>query len=119
MIHPAANAALVIAEFSDHFGDFDVGELAARLKAGMKDVSKNDLRSCEAMLYCQAHALQAIFVDSLLQVNKRFVSARGEGERTLCPLEAAVVGLGRGIDVLGVADRQGAKVRLRSTPSAG
>lgn len=32
---------------------------------------------------------------------------------------AAVVGLGRGIDVLGAADRQGAKVRLRSTASAG
>jgi hypothetical protein len=70
VIHPAANAALVIAEFGDHFGDFNVGELAARLKDGMDDVSNNDLRSCEAMLYCQAHALQAIFVDSLLQVKK-------------------------------------------------
>jgi hypothetical protein len=79
----------------------------------------NEVSNSEEMLYCQAQALQAIFVDSLLQVNKRFVSARGEGERTLCPLEAAVVGLGRGIDVLGAADRQGAKVRLRSTPSAG
>jgi hypothetical protein len=34
--------------------------LAARLKDGMNDVGK----SCEAMLYCQAHALQAIFVAS-------------------------------------------------------
>ncbi len=32
---------------------------------------------------------------------------------------AAVVGLGRGIDGLAAADRQNAKVRLRSTPSAG
>jgi hypothetical protein len=71
VIHPAANAAMVIAEFGDHFGDFNVGELAARLKDGMNDVSNNDLRQCEAMLYCQAHALQAIFVDSLLQVPKQ------------------------------------------------
>lgn len=65
VIHPAANAALVIAEFSDHFGDFSVGELAARLKDGMNDVSKNDLRGCEEMLYCQAHAPEAIFVDAV------------------------------------------------------
>ena len=70
VIHPSANAALVIAEFSDHFGDFNVGELAALLKDGMNDVGNNDLRSCEEMLYSQAHALQAIFVDSLLQVKK-------------------------------------------------
>ena len=63
-IHPAANAAMVIKEFCDHFGDLDVGALAVHLKDGMNDVSKNDLRRCEAMLYCQAHALQAIFVDS-------------------------------------------------------
>ena len=71
VIHPAASAAMVIAEFSDHFGDFDVGELAARLKDGMNDISNNDLRSCEAMLYGQAQALQAIFVDALLQVKKQ------------------------------------------------
>jgi hypothetical protein len=50
VIHPAANAALVIKEFSDHFGDFNVGVLAAHLKDGMNDLSNNDLRSCEAML---------------------------------------------------------------------
>jgi hypothetical protein len=71
VIHPSANAALVIAEFGDHFGDFNVGELAARLKDGMNDISNNDLRSCEAMLYGQAQALQAIFVDALLQVKKQ------------------------------------------------
>ena len=64
VIHPGANAAMVIDEFGEHFGDFDVGELAVRLKDGMNDVSRNDLRSCEEMLYCQAQALQAIFVDS-------------------------------------------------------
>jgi hypothetical protein len=61
---------LVIAEFGDHFGEFNVGELAARLKDGMNDVSNNNLSSCEAMLYCQAHVLHAIFLDALLQVKK-------------------------------------------------
>ena len=31
-IHPAANAAMVIKEFCDHFGDLDVGELAGLLE---------------------------------------------------------------------------------------
>jgi hypothetical protein len=31
----------------------------------------NDVSNCEAMLYSQAHALQAIFVDSLLQATKQ------------------------------------------------
>jgi hypothetical protein len=45
--------------------------LAAHLKDGIKNVNNNDLRECEAMLYSQAHALQAIFVDSLLQATKQ------------------------------------------------
>jgi hypothetical protein len=70
-IHPGVNAALVIKEFAEVFGGLDaveVGELAAHLKDGMND---NDLRECEAMLYSQAHALQAVFVDALLQVKKQ------------------------------------------------
>lgn len=63
-IHPSVNAAMVIKEFGERFGDLDVGALAVHLKDCMNDVSKNDLHGCEAMLYCQAHALQAIFVSS-------------------------------------------------------
>ena len=37
----------------------------------MNDIRKNDLGGCEAMLYSQAHVLQAIFVDALLQVKKQ------------------------------------------------
>jgi hypothetical protein len=65
--HPGVNAAMVIKEFAEVFGGLDageVGQLAVHLKDGMNDVSKNDLSSCEAMLYCQAHVLQAIFVAS-------------------------------------------------------
>ncbi|MDQ3773588.1 MAG: hypothetical protein M3461_04025 [Pseudomonadota bacterium] len=62
--HPSVNAAMVIEEFGERFGDLNVGELAVHPKDGMNDVSKNDLHGCEAMLYSQAHALQAIFVSS-------------------------------------------------------
>jgi hypothetical protein len=58
-IDPSVKAALVIAEFGGHS---DVAALAVQLQIGMNNVSKNDLRKCEAMLYSQAHALQAIFV---------------------------------------------------------
>ena len=60
-MQPSVNAGLVIAEFG-LFRDLDVSALADHLKDGMNDVSKNDLRGCEEMLYCQAHALEAIFV---------------------------------------------------------
>jgi hypothetical protein len=63
-IPPSANAAMVLEEFGERFGDLDVGALAAHLKDGLNDIRKNDLGGCEAMLYCQAHALQAIFVSS-------------------------------------------------------
>ncbi len=58
---PSANAGMVIAEFTI-FRDLDVTALVDHLKDGMSDVSKNDLSGCEAMLYYQAHALEAIFV---------------------------------------------------------
>jgi hypothetical protein len=67
-IRPEVSAAAVIAEFGGHS---DVAPLAVQLEIGMNDVRKNDLRGCEAMLYSQAHALQAVFVDALLQVKKQ------------------------------------------------
>jgi hypothetical protein len=67
-IRPEVRAAFVISEFGGHP---DVAALAVQLEIGMNDVSNNSLRECEAMLYSQAHALQAVFVDSLLQANKQ------------------------------------------------
>lgn len=58
-------------DFGDDFGDLNVGTLAAQLKDGLNDISKNDLRGIEAMLLSQAQALQAVFVDALLQVPKQ------------------------------------------------
>jgi len=66
-IRPEVRAAFVISEFGGHS---DVAALAVQLEIGMNDVGKNDLRECEAMLYSQAHALQAVFVDALRQVKK-------------------------------------------------
>ena len=75
-IHPSVNAAMVIKEFGERFGDLDVGQLAVQLEIGMNDVSKNDLRGCEAMLYSQAHALQAIFMELARQAA---FQVKGEG----------------------------------------
>ena len=65
---PSGNAAMVIKEFGDHFGDLDLAALTLELRDSMNDVKENNLRSCEAMLYCQAHALQAIFVNAAIRV---------------------------------------------------
>jgi hypothetical protein len=67
-IRPEVSAAAVIAEFGGHS---DVAPLAVQLEIGMNDVRKNDLRGCEAMLYSQAHALHAIFVDLSVQARKQ------------------------------------------------
>ena len=53
-------AAFVISELGGHS---DVAALALRLEIGMNDISKNDLRGIEAMLYSQAQVLHAVFVD--------------------------------------------------------
>jgi hypothetical protein len=59
-IRPEVGAAFVISEFGGHS---DLAALAVQLEIGMNDVGENDLSSCEAMLYCQAHALQRIFIE--------------------------------------------------------
>ena len=64
-IRPEVRAAFVISEFGGHQ---DVAALAVQLEIGMNDVSKNGLRQCEEMLYCQAHALQTIFETMARQV---------------------------------------------------
>jgi hypothetical protein len=63
---PSVNAALVIGKFGDHFGDQDLAALTLELSD-----SKNDLRGCEAMLYSQALALQAIFVNAAIRVTEQ------------------------------------------------
>jgi hypothetical protein len=72
-LRPEVRAAFVISEFGGHP---DVAALAVQLELGMNDKSNNDLRSCEAVLYGQAHALQAIFVELARQAA---FQVKGEG----------------------------------------
>jgi hypothetical protein len=58
---PSVNAASVIEDFSA-FSNADMVHLAVQLGLDIKDINNNDMRGCEAMLYSQAQALQAIFV---------------------------------------------------------
>lgn len=63
VLRPSVNAAVVIDEYSKPFGEQDLGALVDSLSAGMQEVWAGDLKRAEAMLYGQAHALQAIFMN--------------------------------------------------------
>jgi hypothetical protein len=62
-LRPSLNAAAVIAEWGKAFGEQDIGELMLQLSESAKALESNDLHRCEAMLFTQAHALQAIFTN--------------------------------------------------------
>ncbi len=62
-LRPSVNAAAVIVEYSKSLGEQDVGALAAVLATGAADMWAGDMKKAEAMLYAQAHALQAIFMN--------------------------------------------------------
>ena len=73
-------------------------------------------------LCAEINATETLFPGTELRLIYESVSSQMNRSTRIAPHDddpAAVVGLGRGVDVLGAADRQGAKVRLRSTPSAG
>ena len=73
-LRPNTSAAAVIAEFGKPFGNQDVTALSVQLKENMAALKDDDLQSCEAMLFGQAHALQSIFV------NLSLCAARNLGE---------------------------------------
>ena len=61
---PSVNAAAVVETYSKQaLGGQDLAALTAALSAGMKGVQAGDMKPAEAMLYGQAHALQAIFMN--------------------------------------------------------
>lgn len=62
-LRPSANAAAVIAEFGQPFGDQDVTALMVQLSQSVEALKGNDLSRCEGMLFTQAHALQSIFMN--------------------------------------------------------
>lgn len=62
-LKPSVNAAAVIVEYTQPFGEQDIGAMMGTLSEGMKEVWAGDLQRAESMLYGQAHALQAIFMN--------------------------------------------------------
>ena len=69
--HPSFNAAAVIAEFGGASGELELKALTLRLSDSVDAVWANDMRGPEAMLYSEAHALQAIFVDLSRRATKQ------------------------------------------------
>ena len=60
-LHPTANAAAVIAEYGKPFGDPSIDDLMDSLAISVDALNKGSMKRCEAMLFGQAHVLQAIF----------------------------------------------------------
>ena len=69
--HPSLNAAMVIAGFGGSSGELELKALTLRLSDSVNAVLANDMRGPEAMLYSEAHALQAIFVDLSRRATKQ------------------------------------------------
>jgi hypothetical protein len=70
---PSANAAAVMSVHSRVLGvqETDIGGLAEALVDGMKDMWAGDMKRLDAMLYAQAHALQAIFTALSFRATKQ------------------------------------------------
>lgn len=63
VLRPSVNAAAVMTEYTQPFGEQDVGALTAMLSDSMSDMWAGDMKRAEAMLFGQAHALQSIFMN--------------------------------------------------------
>jgi hypothetical protein len=65
-LRPSVNAALVIASYTKKpldVGDAEIGELMDALADAAEHACAGDTKRAEAMLFGQAHALQAIFMN--------------------------------------------------------
>ena len=60
-LRPSVNAAVVVREYSEAYGQLDLTALADSLREGSEAVNQGDMHRAEAMLYTQANALQAMF----------------------------------------------------------
>ena len=63
-LRPSINAAAVVSLYANSLGttDDDLAALTGQLAEYVQEVSTGDLKRAEAMLFGQAHALQAIFM---------------------------------------------------------
>lgn len=70
-LRPSVNAAAVVSAYAKALGaqDSDIGALMDRLAEEVKDLWAGDMKRTEAMLYGQAHALQAIFMSLARQAH--------------------------------------------------
>lgn len=62
-LRPSVNAAAVVVAYTQPLGEQDLGALVHSLSADMENLWAGDMKRTEAMLYGQAHALQAIFMN--------------------------------------------------------
>ena len=64
-LRPSVNAAAVMVSYGKPLGieEGDIGALVDRLSDDVKNVWAGDMKRAEAMLFGQAHALQAIFMN--------------------------------------------------------
>lgn len=62
-LRPSVNAAAVMASYTSPLGEQDFGELVTSLSEGIDGLWGGDMKRAEAMLYAQAHALQAMFMN--------------------------------------------------------
>ena len=63
VIHPVANAAVVMKQFCSPFGEQDLSSLVTALSEATGQIEAGNLTPVEAMLFNQAHTLQAIFMN--------------------------------------------------------
>lgn len=70
-LRPSVNAAAVVTQYGKSLGvgEDDIGALMGQLSDDVEKVWAGDMRRAEAMLFSQAHALQAIFMSLARRAN--------------------------------------------------
>lgn len=71
LLDPAVNGAAVVQSYDRKFGQQDVAELMMELHTQIQRLRGGDMSGVEAMLFAQATALQAIFVDLATRAQKQ------------------------------------------------
>lgn len=76
---PSVHAAAVMVEYTQPLGEQDIGALVTALSAQIDDVWAGSMKRPEAMLYGQAQALQAIFMNLARRATKQEYLKQWEG----------------------------------------
>ncbi len=71
VLRPSVNAAAVIVEYGTVIGEQDIAALTSCLSDGIIDLQSGNMQRAEAMLYAQADALQAIFMNLAVKATKQ------------------------------------------------